>query len=95
MAAHPTFASLHRLSLLGHLVSIPECSGRRHPQILPAPGGLVVAPLVSVPSDPADLAKPGGYGLGGNVLPAHPVGHSRLHLTGKVLLLHWAQSAPR
>lgn len=94
-AAHPTVAFLHRLSLLDRLVSIPECSGQRHPQTLPAPGDLVEAPLVVVPAVPADLAKPGGSGLGGTASLAHPIGHSRLHPTGKVLPLHWTQSVLR
>lgn len=94
-AAHPAVAFLHRLSLLGCLVSILECSVRRHPQSLPVPGGLVAAPLVVVPAGPADLAEPGGCGLGGTVSLKHPEGHSTLHQTEKVLPLHWAQSAPR
>lgn len=66
-AAHPTVAFLHRLSLLGHLVSIPKCSGHRYRQTLSAPGGLVAAPLVVAPTGPAELVKVGGCGLRGTV----------------------------
>lgn len=94
-AAHPTFSFLHRLSRLDHLVSIPECSGQRHHQTLPVLEDLVAALLISVPFDPAGLAKLGGCGLDGTVSLARPVDHSRLHPTGKVLPLHWTQNAPR
>lgn len=94
-AAHLRVSFLRRLSLLGCLVSIPECSGQRHPQTLLAPEGLVVVPLVVVPAGFDDLAKPGGCGLGGTASLAHLVGHSMLHPIGKVLPLHWAQSALR
>lgn len=94
-AAHPTFSFLHRLSRLGHLVSIPECSGQRHHQTLPVLEDLVATLLISVPFDPAGLAKLGECELDGTVSLVRPVDHSRLHPTGKVLPLHWTQNAPR
>lgn len=93
--AHLTVVFLHRLSLLGYLVSIPECSGQRHPQTLSAPGDLVVAPLAVVYAGFAGLAKSDECVLDGTASLEHRVGHSRLHLIGKVLLLHGAQSAPQ